>query len=74
MNSHATKAPFEVEMAYPNYWDWWIHDIVPVMTRWAKVIMDDAKLKRVPVLFLRFEDLVANPEAQLTHIMRFLLG
>ena len=36
--------------------------------------MDDAKLKKVPVLFIRFEDLVSDPEAQLTYIMRYLLG
>ena len=36
--------------------------------------MDDAKLKKVPVLFIRFEDLVADPESQLTYIMQFLLG
>jgi len=44
------------------------------MTKWVKVIMDDAKLKRVPVLFIRFEDLVSDPETQLMNIMRFLLG
>ena len=36
--------------------------------------MDDAKLRRVPTLFIRFEDLVADPETQLMNIMRFLVG
>ena len=36
--------------------------------------MDDAKLKNVPVLFVRFEDLVSDPESQLMNIMRFLIG
>ena len=39
-----------------------------------KQIMDDAKMKNVPVLFIRFEDLVADPETQLMNIMRFLIG
>ena len=36
--------------------------------------MDDAKLRRVPCLWIRFEDLVADPETQLMNIMRFLIG
>ena len=60
--NHAQKAPFDYELAYPNYWDWWIHDLTPLMKKWTKIIMDDAKMRRVPTLFLRFEDLVADPE------------
>ena len=59
--NHNTEAPFEYELAYPKLWNWWIRDIAPSMTRWYKVIMDDAKLNRVPVLFIRFEDLVVDP-------------
>ena len=36
--------------------------------------MNDAKLHKVPTLFIRFEDLVSDPEPQLTNAMRFLLG
>ena len=36
--------------------------------------MDDAKFRKVPMLFIRFEDLVMNPEPQLYNIMKFLLG
>ena len=60
--NHNSKAPFDYELAYPNYWDWWIHDITPLMTAWTKTIMDDAKLRKLPILFLRFEDLVSDPE------------
>jgi len=34
--------------------------------------MHDAKMREVPTLFVRFEDLVLNPEAELVNIMRFL--
>jgi hypothetical protein len=44
------------------------------MKKWTKIIMDDAKLRKVPTLFIRFEDLVADPETQLMNIMRFLIG
>ena len=36
--------------------------------------MDDAISNKVPTLFLRFEDLVSDPETQLMDVMRFLLG
>jgi len=72
--NHNSKAPFDYEVAYPNYWDWWIHDITPLFKKWANVIMADAKLRKVPCLFLRFEDLVQDPETQLMHVMRFLVG
>lgn len=36
--------------------------------------MHDAKMKQLPVLFTRFEDLTTNPEAELTNIMKFLLN
>jgi len=36
--------------------------------------MHDAKMKQLPVLFTRFEDLTTNPEVELTNIMKFLLN
>ena len=41
---------------------------------WMQFTMREARLRRVPTLFLRFEDLVANPEPELRSIMSFLLG
>lgn len=42
------------------------------MAKWFRTLMNDAKVKNLPVLFVRFEDLVANPEPQLREIMMFL--
>ena len=36
--------------------------------------MKDAKFRDVPMLFVRFEDLVDNPEPELYNMMSFLLG
>jgi len=33
--------------------------------------MRDAKLKRLPVLYLRFEDMVDDPQPSLENIMKF---
>lgn len=37
-------------------------------------LMKDAKFRDVPILFIRFEDLVMNPEAELYKMMKFMLG
>lgn len=37
-------------------------------------LMRDAKRYNVPILFIRFEDLVMNPEPELHNVMKFLLG
>ena len=36
--------------------------------------MRDAREKGAPILFVRFEDLVSNPEPELYRMMKFLLG
>ena len=37
-------------------------------------MMKDSKFHDIPMLFMRFEDLVSNPEPELYNLMRFLLG
>ena len=59
---HNQKAPFDYDLAYPNAWNNWINYLTPLFAAHNKQIMDDAKLKRVPVLYIRFEDLVSDPE------------
>ena len=44
------------------------------MYRWYKVYLEDAQTRQAPVLFVRFEDLVSNPEPELYKMMKFLLG
>ena len=44
------------------------------MATWYRTLMHDAKMKSLPVLFVRFEDLVTDPEPELANIMKFLLN
>ena len=37
-------------------------------------LIHDSKFREVPILFIRFEDLVLDPEPQLYNMMSFLLG
>ena len=74
MNNHATKSPFNYEKLYPNYFDWWIKDCCTHVNNWMLTMMNDAKFRRVPTLFIRFEDLVMNPRPELENMVRFILG
>jgi len=66
-----SKTPFDVEKEYPVYWDWWVKDCTKNIKAWFKVIMQDTKLRCVPSLFTRFEDLVRDPQPELENMMKF---
>ena len=74
MDNHAVKTPVNFEETYPNFLDWWIKDCFVHINNWMVTMMNDAKFRRVPMLFIRFEDLVMNPEPELRNMMSFLLG
>ena len=74
MANHAVKSPFDYEKMYPNYFDWWVKDCCKYINSWMLQMMKDSKFRQVPMLFIRFEDLVMEPEPQLYNIMRFMLG
>lgn len=60
--NHVGKVPFDCEKEYPEYWDWWVKDTTAHIKNWFKIVMLDTKLRRVPGLFIRFEDLVNDPK------------
>ena len=70
--NHSQKAPFEYHEKYPVFWDWWVKLCCQRMANWYRTLMNDAKMKNLPVLFVRFEDLVVDPEPQLSNIMKML--
>ena len=37
-------------------------------------MIDDAKFKRVPTVFVRYEDLVNNPRPELEVLMKMIIG
>lgn len=74
MHNHNTKSPFDYETLYPNYFDWWVKYCCTNINKWALQMMQDAKSRSAPILFIRFEDLVADPEPELRTMMSFLLG
>ena len=70
---HSSKCPFNFEELYPTYWDWWVKYIINHINNWMMIMITEARERRLPILFLRFEDLVMNPEPELIKIMRFLI-
>ena len=44
------------------------------MKRFYEIYMNDARNKEIPTLFVRFEDLVMDPEPELRKMMAFMLG
>ena len=69
--NHVSKVEFDCEKEYPEYWDFWVKDTTAHIKNWFKIVMLDTKLRRVPGLFTRFEDLVNDPQPELENMMRF---
>ena len=72
--NHSTKCDYDIEKVYPNYWNEWVEDITEIYGKWFDVYLRDMKKREVPILFVRFEDLLMDPEPELRNIMRFILG
>ena len=72
--NHNTKAPFDYEKEFPIWWDWWVKLCTKDIGNWFRQVMKDAALRKVPILWVRYEDLVIDAEPQLYNIMRFMLG
>lgn len=74
MATHSVKVPYKVHEEYPNFWTWWTKDCMTHMNNWYQTFMKDARSRQCPILFVRFEDLVMNPEPELYKMMKFILG
>ena len=72
--SHNSKLPFEVQTQYPDYWDWAVHNVVSHIKNWFEIVLRDARMHKVPTIFVRYEDLVVNPRPELEKIMKFLVN
>lgn len=60
--THGEKVPFEPEKDYPEWWDWWITHNADCASKWYETLINAGEnQKEVPVLWIRFEDLVTNP-------------
>ena len=73
-SSHALKSPFKYEELFPKHWDWWVKNCSTVNNNWYRAMMREAKHREAPILFIRYEDLLVDPEPEVRAMMSFLLG
>lgn len=74
MGCHSLKVPFQVNTEYPNFWNTFTRDCMNHMNNWYQTFMKDARMRKAPILFVRFEDLASDPEPSLYRMMEFILG
>lgn len=72
MANHVTKLPFDCSREYPGFFQWWVNDIVPKMRQQYMTYIEEARSKKCPILFVRFEDLILNTKPQLENVARFI--
>ena len=73
-SKHGVEAPVDYSQNCPVWWDNSIKRITSQFADWHKIIMNDAKTFRIPVLYIKHEDLAIDPEPVLNQIMRFMLN
>lgn len=64
LDNHETKLEFEPHKEYPKTWDKYVCSVIVKFKEWYEVVLGDARRRNVPTLFVRFEDLVSQPEPQ----------
>lgn len=74
--SHSYKFDFKVNEEYPDNWNSYVEFITNIMNFYFGENIDNGLNynNRCPVLWIRYEDLVATPDKCLTQIMQFLLN
>lgn len=55
-------------------WEIHVNDDIRLYKKWCEYWIKVAETHQVPVLFLRFEDLVSDPASELKKIFPFILG
>jgi hypothetical protein len=67
---HNSKSEYTVEKDYPNWWHKWAIDTAKYIRDWFAVYLKDAALRKLPIVWFRFEDMIMNPEPHLYDMMR----
>lgn len=67
--NHNEKTEFKFNEEYPEMWDWWVHDCVNQIRDWYRQVLHDARMRTVPTVFVRFEDMISDPSQNLNMLM-----
>jgi hypothetical protein len=72
--SHSGQPDYSYDKDYPVWWDWWVKDQAKSFAKYFDVLLKHCnKEGRNPIYITRYEDLVDQPEKELTDIFKFLL-
>ena len=70
--SHSLEINENLSVRYPRWWDGFVKTCAERMNINHKYVMKTIS-QEIPTLILRYEDLVLNPEKELTDLLCFLL-
>ena len=71
LKSHSLEFNEKLNECYPKWWDEYVKVNIERMQLNHEIVMSISQ--KIPTLFLRYEDLVLNPEKELTSLFCFLL-
>lgn len=72
--NHSIKPEIDFEKDYPEWWDWYVREIVDNMKLYFDTLIKDCvEDKKNPIYFVRYEDMVVNMKDHTTGALEFLL-
>ena len=72
--NHGGKTPYEMDQAYPKWWDWFVHYQVDMFKKYFDTLLQHCiDEEQNPIYFSRYEDLCADMEGTTRGPMMFLL-
>ena len=72
--SHSATLPFEIHEEDPEWWNEYITTISNKHSEYFKILLGDSiEKEKSPIFFTRFEDLLSQPEKELTGLFKYLL-
>ena len=72
LKSHSLEFNEKINRCYPKWWDEYVKVNIERMKLNYETVVNTIS-QEIPTLFLRYEDLVLNPEKELTNLFCFLL-
>ena len=72
LHSHNLKPQESLNQQFPEWWDKWVRETAENI-QYSHTFIDDNLANKIPTYYIRYEDLVIDPEPVLTECFRFLL-
>lgn len=72
--SHNKSCGNDFKNEFLNEWNWAIKHYMDIWVQFYKYWIDQAREKKIPCLFIRYEDLAINPRPVMREVMEFMLG